>query len=81
MHGRRPLPGTFEVAVAMYHDQAQIATQWLGFERGLSVGVGYPCVLVTPFDRTAFDIAGRGMADPGPMPEALRLARRLAGRR
>ena len=65
----------------MYHDQAQIATKLLGFERGVSVGVGYPFVLTTPSHGTAFDIAGRGLADSGPMRQALTLAAQLADAR
>ncbi|MGH2373285.1 MAG: 4-hydroxythreonine-4-phosphate dehydrogenase PdxA, partial [bacterium] len=70
----------FDVVVTMYHDQAQIATKLLGFDQGVSVGVGYPFVLTTPSHGTAFDIAGKGLADHGPMLEALRLAQRLASR-
>lgn len=73
--------GDLDVVVAMYHDQAQIATKLLGFERGVSVGVGYPFVLTTPSHGTAFDIAGKGQADPGPMRQALALAERLVGAR
>ncbi|HEV8355016.1 MAG TPA: 4-hydroxythreonine-4-phosphate dehydrogenase PdxA [bacterium] len=69
--------GAFDVVVAMYHDQAQIATKLLGFERGVSVGVGYPFVMTTPSHGTAHDIAGRGIADPGPMRQALSVAGRL----
>jgi 4-hydroxythreonine-4-phosphate dehydrogenase len=65
----------------MYHDQAQIATKLLGFERGVSVGVGYPFVLTTPSHGTAFDIVGQGVADPGPMLQALLLGQRLAASR
>jgi len=72
--------GHFDAIVAMYHDQAQIATKLLGFDRGVSVGVGYSFVLATPSHGTAFDIAGRGIADPGPMQQALALAARLAHR-
>jgi len=70
--------GRFDVVVAMYHDQAQIATKLLGFEQGVSVGVGYPFVLATPSHGTAFDITGRGVADPRPMRQTLELAARLA---
>lgn len=78
---RRARAGEFDVVVSMYHDQAQIATKLLGFERGVSVGVGYPFVLATPSHGTAFDIAGQGVADPGPMRQALVLAERLAEQR
>jgi len=69
--------GRFDVVVAMYHDQAQIATKLLGFEMGVSVGVGYPFVMVTPSHGTAFDIAGKGVADHRPMAQALSIAARL----
>jgi 4-hydroxythreonine-4-phosphate dehydrogenase len=74
---RRARAGEFDAVVAMYHDQAQIATKLLGFDRGVSVGVGYPFVLTTPSHGTAHDIAGRGVADPRPMRQALDLAARL----
>ncbi len=74
---RRARAGDLDVVVAMYHDQAQIATKLLGFERGVSVGVGYPFVLATPSHGTAFDIVGQGIADPGPMRQALLIAERL----
>jgi 4-hydroxythreonine-4-phosphate dehydrogenase len=70
--------GRFDVVVTMYHDQAQIATKLLGFERGVSVGVGYPFVMTTPSHGTAFDIAGKGVADHRPMRQALLVAERLA---
>ena len=75
---RQARAGQFDVVVAMYHDQAQIATKLLGFEMGVSVGVGYPFVMTTPSHGTAFDIAGRGVADPRPMRQALTIAARLA---
>jgi 4-hydroxythreonine-4-phosphate dehydrogenase len=78
---RRARSGDFDVVVSMYHDQAQIATKLLGFERGVSVGVGYPFVLATPSHGTAFDIVGKGIADAGPMAQALALANRLADAR
>lgn len=78
---RRARAGDFDVVVAMYHDQAQIATKLLGFERGVSVGMGYPFVLTTPSHGTAFDIVGQGIADASPMRQALLLAERLAARR
>jgi len=69
--------GRFDAVVAMYHDQAQIATKLLGFDRGVSVGIGYPFITVTPSHGTAFDIAGKGLADPQPMIQALALADQL----
>lgn len=75
---RQAQAGAWDVVIAMYHDQAQIATKLLGFARGVSVGVGYPFILATPSHGTAFDIAGKGMADAGPMRQAILLAERLA---
>jgi 4-hydroxythreonine-4-phosphate dehydrogenase len=74
---RQARAGRFDVVVSMYHDQAQIA-KLLGFERGVSVAVGLPFVMVTPSHGTAFDIAGQGAADPRPMAQALRIASVLA---
>lgn len=75
---RQARAGRFDVVVTMYHDQSQIATKLLGFEMGVSVGVGYPFVMTTPSHGTAFDIVGRGVADPRPMRQALTIAARLA---
>ncbi len=72
--------GQLDVVVSMYHDQAQIATKLLGFERGVSVGVGFPFVMTTPSHGTAFDIAGKGTADARPMRQALAVASQLAAR-
>ncbi len=70
--------GALDAVVALYHDQAQIATKLLGFDRGVSVGTGYPFVMTTPSHGTAFDIVGTGQANPGPMRQALELACALA---
>jgi 4-hydroxythreonine-4-phosphate dehydrogenase len=70
--------GALDAVVALYHDQAQIATKLLEFERGVSVGVGYPFVMTTPSHGTAFDLVGTGRADPQPMRQALELASVLA---
>jgi len=70
--------GALDAVVALYHDQAQIATKLLGFDRGVSVGVGYPFVMTTPSHGTAFDLVGTGRADPRPMRQALELAAILA---
>ena len=70
--------GEFDGVVMMYHDQGQIATKLLGFGKGVTVHVGLPVTLTTPAHGTAFDIVGQGIADPGGMDYALRLAARLA---
>jgi 4-hydroxythreonine-4-phosphate dehydrogenase len=75
MRARR---GEFDVVVAMYHDQGLIPVKYLGVEKGVNVTLGLPLVRTSPDHGTAFDIAGRGSADPASLVEALRMARRLA---
>lgn len=71
----------FDIVVAMYHDQGLIPLKMLAFDRGVNVTLGLPIVRTSPDHGTAFDIAGRGIADPGSMAEAMLLAARLcAGR-
>ncbi|SMC92956.1 4-hydroxythreonine-4-phosphate dehydrogenase PdxA [Primorskyibacter flagellatus] len=69
----------YDVAVAMYHDQALIPIKTLDFDRGVNVTLGLPFVRTSPDHGTAFDIAGTGTANPTSTVEALRLAARLAG--
>jgi 4-hydroxythreonine-4-phosphate dehydrogenase len=71
--------GEFHGVLMMYHDQGQIATKLLGFNRGVTVTAGLKTVLTTPAHGTAFDIVGKGKADPGALQYAVRLAARLAG--
>lgn len=73
--------GRLDVVVSMYHDQAQIATKLLAFDRGVTVAMGFPFVLTTPSHGTAFDIVGKGVADPGAMIQAFHLAQMLAEKR
>lgn len=74
----RVKPERYDGVVSMYHDQGQIATKLLGFHRGVTVCGGLPIPVTTPAHGTAFDIAGKGVANPGAMKEAFRLATRLA---
>ncbi len=67
----------FDCLVGMYHDQAQTGMKLLGFHRGVTVSGGLPVVLTTPAHGTAFDIAGKGVANPGAMIAAMKLAVRL----
>ena len=71
--------GDFHGVVMMYHDQGQIATKLLGFNKGVTVTAGLETVFTTPAHGTAFDILGQGKADPGALEYALRLAATLAG--
>ena len=70
---------TYDAAVAMYHDQALIPIKTLDFDRGVNVTLGLPFVRTSPDHGTAFDIAGRGIANPTSMIEALKLAAKMAG--
>ncbi len=71
--------GDFHGVVMMYHDQGQIATKLLGFNKGVTVTAGLKTVFTTPAHGTAFDLLGQGKADPGALEYALRLAATLAG--
>jgi 4-hydroxythreonine-4-phosphate dehydrogenase len=67
----------YDVALCPTHDQALIPIKTLAFERGVNATLGLPFVRCSPDHGTAFDIAGRGIADPTSLIEALRLAARL----
>ncbi|MGQ9708665.1 MAG: PdxA family dehydrogenase [bacterium] len=70
----------FDGFVAMYHDQAMIPAKLLARGRGVNVTIGLGKIRTSPLHGVAFDIAGKGVADPGSMISAIRLARRLADR-
>jgi 4-hydroxythreonine-4-phosphate dehydrogenase len=70
--------GDFDGVVTMYHDQGQIAMKLMGFDRGVTVAGGLPAIITTPAHGTAFDIVGKGVADPGAMREAFRIACEMA---
>ncbi len=72
---------TFDAALCMYHDQALIPVKALDFDEGVNVTLGLPIVRTSPDHGTAFDIAGRGVADPGAMIAAIRMAGDCASRR
>jgi 4-hydroxythreonine-4-phosphate dehydrogenase len=71
-------PGEFDLVLAMTHDHGLIPVKYLGVESGVNVTLGLPIVRTSPDHGTAFDIAGRGLADPSSLEAALRMARRLA---
>jgi 4-hydroxythreonine-4-phosphate dehydrogenase len=73
----RARAGHFDAVVIMYHDQGQIATKLLGFQKGVTVSAGMKAVYTTPAHGTAFDIVGKGRADPGAMTAAFQMAARL----
>jgi 4-hydroxythreonine-4-phosphate dehydrogenase len=68
----------YDAAIAMYHDQALIPVKTLDFDRGVNVTLGLPFVRTSPDHGTAFDIAGKGVADPASLIAALEMADRLA---
>jgi 4-hydroxythreonine-4-phosphate dehydrogenase len=72
-------PGEFDVVVAMTHDHGLIPVKYLGVERGVNVTLGLPFVRTSPDHGTAFDIAGRGVADAGSLQAALSMAHELCG--
>jgi 4-hydroxythreonine-4-phosphate dehydrogenase len=74
---RRHLEGRFDAVVAMYHDQAMLACRLAAFGETVNVTLGLPFVRTSPDHGTAYDIAGKGLADPKGMLSAYRLALRL----
>jgi 4-hydroxythreonine-4-phosphate dehydrogenase len=70
--------GEFDVVIACYHDQGLIPVKLLAFGQAVNVTLGLPIVRTSVDHGTAFDIAGKGVADPGSMIAAVKLAARLA---
>ena len=70
--------GDYDMVVAMYHDQGHGPVKVLGLEAGVNITVGLPVIRTSVDHGTAFDIAGKGIAEPGSMIEALRQAAELA---
>ena len=68
----------YDAALCMYHDQALIPIKTLAFDHAVNVTLGLPFVRTSPDHGTAFDIAGKGVADPTSLLAALRLAARLS---
>jgi 4-phospho-D-threonate 3-dehydrogenase / 4-phospho-D-erythronate 3-dehydrogenase len=73
--------GEFDGVVMMYHDQGQIATKLLGFNKGVTVTAGLKTVFTTPAHGTAYDIVGQGKADVGAMEHAFTIAAKMAASR
>ncbi len=70
----------YDVALGMYHDQALIPIKTLDMAGGVNVTLGLPILRTSPDHGTAFDIAGKGVADPASLLAAIDLAAELAGR-
>jgi 4-hydroxythreonine-4-phosphate dehydrogenase len=74
----RTKPLKLDAIVSMYHDQGQIALKLLGFDRGVTVNAGLPVTIVTPAHGTAFDIVGKGIANPSALRNAILLAAQMS---
>lgn len=68
MHARA---GAFDVVIAMYHDQGLIPVKYRGLAHGVNTTLGLPFVRTSPDHGTAFDLAGRGVADPSSLMAAI----------
>ncbi len=71
----------YDAAICMYHDQALIPLKTLDMDRGVNVTLGLPIVRTSPDHGTAYDIAGKGVADPASLIAAIQLAAELGKRR
>lgn len=72
---------SYDVAIAMYHDQALIPIKTLAFDRGVNITLGLPFVRTSPDHGTAFDIAGKGIASPESLIASLNKAAQMAAAR
>jgi 4-hydroxythreonine-4-phosphate dehydrogenase len=77
----RARKGEFDAVLTMYHDQGQIAMKLIGFDQGVTLLGGFSFPLLTPAHGSAYDIAGKGVADPGASRAALLLAARMGAQR
>ena len=72
--------GEFDLVIALYHDQGHIPLKLMGFERGVNITIGLPIIRTSVDHGTAFDIAGKLLASPDSMIQALLLAARMASK-
>jgi 4-hydroxythreonine-4-phosphate dehydrogenase len=77
----KAVTGAYDAVICLYHDQGLIPLKLLAFDSGVNVSLGLPFVRTSPDHGTAYDIAGKGKADPGSMKAAIRLALELLKRR
>ena len=66
--------GKLDAVISMYHDQGLGPLKMVAFEKGVNVTLGLPFIRTSPDHGTAYDIAGKGIANPGSMKEAIKLA-------
>ena len=69
--------GEFDVVIACYHDQGLIPIKMVAFGQAVNVTLGLPIIRTSVDHGTAFDIAGKDVADPESMVQAVLLAARL----
>lgn len=74
-------PATYDAYLALYHDQGLIPVKLMAFDRAVNTTIGLPFVRTSPDHGTAFDIAGKGIADPTSMIAAIQLATNLVRQR
>ncbi|HHT9105067.1 MAG TPA: 4-hydroxythreonine-4-phosphate dehydrogenase PdxA [Candidatus Wujingus californicus] len=74
----KALKGAYDAVVAIYHDQGAIPLKLHAFETGVNITLGIPFVRTSPDHGTAYDIAGKGIADPRSVIEAIKTAVRIA---
>ena len=89
IHASDPLPADtlfykalnnhFDIVVAMYHDQGLAPLKMLAFGNAVNVTVGLPIIRTSVDHGTAYDIAGKGCADPASLLEAIKLASKMVG--
>ncbi len=75
-----PAAGNADAVLAMYHDQGLPVIKYAGFGRAVNVTLGLPIIRTSVDHGTAFDIAGKGLADPGSLLAAVELAATMAAR-
>ncbi len=74
----RALQGEFDVVVVQFHDQGTIPIKMHAFDSGVNITLGIPIIRTSPTHGTAFDIAGKGIANPGSVIEAIKTAVMMA---
>ena len=70
----KALNGEFDIVVVQFHDQGAIPIKMHAFDSGVNITLGIPVIRTSPTHGTAFDLAGKGIADPGSMIEAIKTA-------
>ena len=76
----RAINGEFDAVLALYHDQGHIPIKVYGFDKSVSIALGLPFIRTSVDHGMAFDIAGKGMANPESLTEAIRTAVKLIER-